>query len=104
MLRIVGTRLHLLLTHDSSLVFVARNLGLAAEEKQYADNQRLDRKIDDDVGELRSNASAALTAEKIDIRAQLESAVAAISGVFGELNRSSNTRLDVLQANVSQVG
>ena len=77
---------------------------MAAEQKQLADNQHLEEKIDDDVGELRQNASAALTAEKIDIRAQLASALSVIWGVFDALNSSAHSRLDVLQHNVTQVG
>jgi hypothetical protein len=77
---------------------------MAAEQKQLADNQRLDEKIDDDVGELRQNASAALAAEKMDIRAQLTSALSVIWGVFDALNTSANSRLDVIQDNVTQVG
>ena len=64
---------------------------MAAEQKQLADNQRLDEKIDDDVGELRQNASAALAAEKMDIRAQLTSALSVIWGVFDALNTSANS-------------
>jgi len=64
----------------------------AAEEKQEADRQALDTKINTDVGDLRTNSSDALTAEKADIRQQLAQAMAIVATGIVSLTQNTSHR------------
>ena len=75
----------------------------AAEEKQEVDRQTLDSKIDTDVGDLRTESSDALAAEKREIRQQLAEAMAIIADGIVSLTQNTTERYDGIQQAIDQM-
>jgi len=75
----------------------------AAEEKQEADRQTLDSKIDTDVSALRTESSDELAAERREIRQQLTEAMAIIAGGVTSLTQNTTERYDNIQRAIDQM-
>jgi len=74
-----------------------------AEEKQEANRQTLDTKIDTDVGDLRTKSSDALTAEKADIRQQLSQAMEIVAEGIVSLTQNTTHRYDGIQGAIDKM-
>lgn len=72
----------------------------AAEKKQFADNLMLSTKINDDIGALRRNSSAALTVQQADIHRELADVLQILDSATHTLNASGTHRLDGVQWNM----